>query len=72
MKTINKELKKIARNWNWDNLEENWTILEGASCRLSWVEDGLPDIEENEEYREIIQDTMKIIEVLQKQIKTKA
>ena len=63
------KLKKIAERWNWDNLDPNWTILEGAYCRLSWVLDGQPDIDE--EYKNILQDTMDIIETLQEKVKTK-
>ncbi len=65
------KLKEIARRWDWQNLDYKWTILQGAYCRLSWVEDGLPHTEENEEYRDILKDTMEIIEALQTEIKTK-
>ena len=61
------ELKKIAERWNWDNLDDKWTILEGAYCRLSWVLDGITD----EEYQDIVQDTMDIIEVLHKEVTTR-
>ena len=64
------ELLAISSRWNWDNLGEDWTVLEGAFCRLSWVIDGLPE-DTDEEYKDILQDTSDIIEALQKIIKTK-
>jgi len=68
-----KRLKEIAERWNWDNLDNDWTILEGAYCRLSWVVDGLcnEDSMIDNEYKDIINDTLEIIEALQKDIKTK-
>ena len=61
-----KELKSIASKWDWDNLDHNWTILEGAFCRLNWVLDGQ---KLDDESKDIIQDTLDIIEALQKEVK---
>ena len=63
-----KGISKIARRWNWENLEENWSVLEGAFCRLSWVLDGAVL---DDEYKDIVQDTLDLIETLQRDIKTK-
>lgn len=65
-RTIN-TLKEISDRWDWQNLEDHWTILEGAYCRLSWVLDGTKD----EEYQDILQDTLDIIVALQPLIKLK-
>ena len=61
-------LKVIATRWNWDNLEDDWTILEGAYCRLSWVFDGA---NLDDEHKNIVKDTLEIIEALQRKIKIK-
>lgn len=66
-------LRKIAERWNWDNLDSKWTILEGAYCRLSWVVDGLCNADSmiDDEYKDIICDTLDLIEALQSHVKTK-
>ena len=66
-------IKEIAQNWNWDNLDYKWTILEGAYCRLSWVTDALcnQDSMIDDEYKDILNDTLELIEALQKIVKTK-
>lgn len=61
---VENALKRIAERWNWENLEDDWTILNGAYCRLSWVLDGA---ELDDEYRDILE----LIEALQPVIKTK-
>ena len=67
------KLKKIAERWDWDNLDDKWTILQGAYCRLSWVVDALcnDDSMIDDEYKDIINDTLEIIEALQDKVKTK-
>ena len=67
-KKTEKKLIKIAQRWNWENLEDKWTILEGAFCRLSWVLDGA---NLDEEYKDVLKDTSDLIEVLQTEIKTR-
>ena len=66
-KRMEDRLQKIAEGWNWDNLDDKWTILEGAYCRLSWVVDGLCNSDSmiDDEYKDIINDTLDIIEALQ-------
>ncbi len=61
-------LEEIAARWNWENLDNKWTILQGAYCRLSWVQDGA---KLDDEQKDIVQDTLDIIEALQKDIKLK-
>ena len=67
-KKVKEQLEKIAQRWNWENLEDTWTILEGAYCRLSWVLDWAVL---DDEQKDIVQDTMDLIEALQKDIKLK-
>ena len=67
-KKTEKKLIKIAQRWNWENLEDKWTILEGTFCRLSWVLDGA---NLDEEYKDVLKDTSDLIEALQTEIKTR-
>lgn len=68
-----KAIKKISDGWDWGNYKDdktgkNWSVLQALYCKLSWVEEYLKD-QDVEEYQDIISDTMKIIEALQKEIK---
>jgi hypothetical protein len=66
-------LRYIASRWNWDNLDEKWTIMQGAYCRLSWVIDGLCSMDSmiDDEYKDILNDTLDILDTLQDEVKTK-
>lgn len=64
-----KTIRDISASWAWDNYTDTrgkyWTILQALYCKLSWVEEET----NNEEHKDIITDTLRIIEALQKEIK---
>jgi hypothetical protein len=68
-----KKIKEISDGWDWGNYKDDktgnsWSVLQALYCKLSWVEEYLKD-KDDEEYQDIVSDAMKIVEVLQKEIK---
>ena len=66
-----RKLLKIAGRWDWENYQDEdgkeWTILQALYCKLSWVLEHLEGTDDSE-LSDIVQDTMDIVEVLQKEI----
>lgn len=83
--TTKAKILKISDGWDWDNYkdektDEEWSVLEALYCKLSWVQEFLKekvnqtgiaaeDGQDYEEYLDIVDDTMQIVEALQAEIK---
>ena len=70
------KLAELTKNWNWEDFQDEeeekyWSIMQALYCKLSWVLEDLKSMKGNikfEEDVEIIEDAMKIVEVLQNEI----
>ena len=69
MNLYKKAIEEISQEISWDNwkdeeTENYWEVPEVLYSKLSWIEDILRDVEENDEFLETIYQCKKLLETL--------
>ena len=69
MNLYKKAIEEISQEISWDNWKDEetgkyWEVPEVLYSKLSWIEDVLRDIEENDEFLETVYQCKKLLETL--------